>query len=96
MFTIPNESRLKRSLIMNYELFINWNPDVVALDLGFFGIRWYSLCWCIGLLGVYWLMHKLYKRQGISEEKFEPMFMYCFLGILIGARLGHCLFYEPG
>ena len=79
---------------MNYELFINWNPDVVALDLGFFGIRWYSLCWCIGLLGVYWLMRRLYKQQGISEEKFEPMFMYCFLGILIGARLGHCLFYE--
>ena len=77
-------------------LFINWNPDVVALDLGFFAIRWYSLCWCIGLLGVYWLMHRLYKQQGISEDKFEPMFMYCFLGILIGARLGHCLFYEPG
>ena len=77
-------------------LFINWNPDVVALDLGFFAIRWYSLCWCIGLLGVYWLMHRLYKQQGIAEEKFEPMFMYCFLGILIGARLGHCLFYEAG
>ena len=77
-------------------LYINWNPDVVALDLGFFAIRWYSLCWCIGLLGVYWLMHRLYKQQGIAEEKFEPMFMYCFLGILIGARLGHCLFYEAG
>ena len=81
---------------MNCALFINWNPDVVALDLGFFAIRWYSLCWCMGLLGVYWLMHRLYRQQGISEEKFEPMFMYCFLGILIGARLGHCLFYEPG
>ena len=41
-------------------------------------------------------MHRLYKQQGIAEEKFEPMFMYCFLGILIGARLGHCLFYEAG
>ena len=81
---------------MNCALYINWNPDVVALDLGFFAIRWYSLCWCIGLLGVYWLMHRLYKQQGIAEEKFEPMFMYCFLGILIGARLGHCLFYEAG
>ena len=81
---------------MNYALFINWNPDVVALDLGFFAIRWYSICWCLGLLGVYWLMHRLYRQQKISEEQFEPMFMYCFLGILIGARLGHCLFYEPG
>ena len=77
-------------------LYINCNPDVVALDLGFFAIRWYSLCWCIGLLSVYLLMHRLYRQQKISEEQFEPMFMYCFLGILIGARLGPCLFYEPG
>jgi len=77
-------------------LFITWNPDVVALDLGFFAIRWYSLCWAVGLISVYLLMHRLYRRQKISDEKFDPMFMYCFLGILIGARLGHCLFYEPG
>lgn len=77
-------------------LFITWNPDVVALDLGFLTIRWYSLCWAIGLVAVYLLMHKLYRQQKIADEKFEPMFMYCFLGILIGARLGHCLFYEPG
>ena len=76
-------------------LFITWNPDIVAIDLGFFAIRWYSLCWAIGLVSVYLLMHKLYRQQKISEEQFEPMFMYCFLGILIGARLGHCLFYEP-
>ena len=80
---------------MNPVLFITWNPDVVALDLGFFAIRWYSLFWAIGLVSVYLLMHKLYRQQKISEEQFEPMFMYCFLGILIGARLGHCLFYEP-
>ena len=77
-------------------LFITWNPDVVALDLGFLTIRWYSLCWAIGLVAVYLLMHKLYRQQKIADEKFDPMFMYCFLGILIGARLGHCLFYEPG
>jgi prolipoprotein diacylglyceryl transferase len=76
--------------------YIIWNPNVIALDLGFFAIRWYSLCWAIGLVAVYLLMHRLYRQQKISEEKFEPMFMYCFLGILIGARLGHCLFYEPG
>ena len=77
-------------------LFITWNPDIVALDLRFFAIRWYSLCWCIGLVSVYLLMHGLYRQQKIAEEKFDPMFLYCFLGILIGARLGHCLFYEPG
>ena len=80
---------------MMQQLFINWNPDVIALNLGFISIRWYSLCWCIGLVAVYLLMHHLYRQQKISEEQFEPMFIYCFLGILIGARLGHCLFYEP-
>lgn len=77
-------------------LLINWNPDVVALDLGFFAVRWYSLCWCLGLVSVYMLMHRLFRQQKLGEEQFDPMFMYCFLGILIGARLGHCLFYEPG
>lgn len=76
-------------------LFIHWNPDVVALDLGFFAIRWYSLFWALGLVAVYLLMHKLFREQRLKEEQFEPMFMYCFLGILVGARLGHCLFYEP-
>ena len=81
---------------MTTTLFIHWNPDVVALDLGFIALRWYSLCWCVGLLSVYLLMHRIYREQHLSDELFEPLFMYCFLGILIGARLGHCLFYEPG
>ena len=77
-------------------LFIHWNPDVVAFHLGPFAVRWYSLCWCIGLLSVYVLMHRMFREQKLKEEQFDPMFLYCFAGILIGARLGHCLFYEPG
>lgn len=75
--------------------YILWNPDVVAFSLGPVEVRWYSLCWCLGLLTVYQLMHYLFREQKLGEDKFEPMFIYCFLGILIGARLGHCLFYEP-
>ena len=75
--------------------YILWNPDIVAFSLGPIEVRWYSLLWCIGLFAVYQLMHYLFKEQKLGEDKFEPMFVYCFLGILIGARLGHCLFYEP-
>ena len=75
--------------------YILWNPDVVAFSLGPVEVRWYSLCWCLGLLAVYQLMHYLFREQKLGEDKFEPMFINCFLGILIGARLGHCLFYEP-
>ncbi len=77
-------------------LVIYWNPDLVAFHIGSFAVRWYSLCWCVGLLAVYLLEARLYKEQKIPNEKFEPLFLYCFLGIIIGARLGHCLFYEPG
>ena len=75
---------------------INWDPSIVAFSIGKFDVRWYSLCWCIGLALGYIVVYKLYKRQQIPQEKFEPLFFYCFVGILVGARLGHCLLYEPG
>lgn len=80
---------------MSNFLYILWSPDIVAFHLGPIEIRWYSLCWAIGMLAVYKLMHYLYMEQKIPEEKFDPMLVYCFIGIFIGARLGHCLFYEP-
>ena len=87
---------------MNSILFITWNPS-----LTFGPFRWYSLCWLIGLALAYFIVRKLFYEQKIAvrttvvkgkkqeENVFDPLFIYCFLGILIGARLGHCLFYQP-
>ena len=75
---------------------IVWNPSEVAFSIGNFGVRWYGLCWCIGLALAYVVVLKLYQRQRIPAEKFDSLFLYCFVGILVGARLGHCLVYEPG
>ncbi len=80
---------------MNHELFILWNPSEIALQLGPIALRWYSLCWLIGLVGAYFIVRWLYRDQKVKDELFDPLFIYCFLGILIGARLGHCLFYQP-
>ena len=74
---------------------ITWNPDLIAFSLGPIAVRWYSLLWCIGLAVAYYVVYRLYKHQQIPEEKFDPLFLYCFVGILVGARLGHCLLYEP-
>ena len=76
--------------------FIYWNPDPVAFTIFSHEVRWYALCWCVGLLLGYVVMQKLYKRQHIPDEKFDPLFFHIFFGVIIGARLGHCLFYEPG
>ena len=43
----------------------------------------------------YFIVQRLYKQQKIKDELFDPLFLYCFFGILLGARLGHCLFYQP-
>lgn len=72
-----------------------WNPSEVVFALGTFSVRWYGICWCIGLALAYVVVLKLYQRQQIPPQKFESLFIYCFVGILVGARLGHCLFYEP-
>lgn len=69
---------------------ITWNPPI-----GIGPLRFYALFWLLGLAGAYFLVQKLYKDQKIKPELFEPLFFYCFFGILVGARLGHCIFYEP-
>lgn len=87
---------LQHQLIMlNTILYIVWNPNVELFRIGSLAIRWYSLCWLLGLLFAYLIVKKLYNDQKIKEEYFDPLFLYCFFGILLGARLGHCLFYQP-
>ena len=81
--------------MINSLLYIVWNPNHTALHLGSFEIRWYALCWMIGLALAYIIVKRLYKEQKIKDELFDPLFLYCFIGILAGARLGHCIFYEP-
>ena len=80
---------------MNSFLAVIWDPDIEMSRLLGLPIRYYSLMWVLGLLAAYLLVKRFYKDRGIKPDVFEPLFLYCFLGILIGARLGHCLFYEP-
>lgn len=79
---------------MNEGAYFVWNPDT---EFSLFGLplRYYSLMWGIGLAIGFLVVKKLYKLQHIPDKVFEPLFLYCFFGILLGARLGHCLFYEP-
>ena len=71
-------------------LYIIWNPNE-----GIGPFRWYGLCWLIGFVLAFFIVKRLYKEQQIKDELFDPLLFYCFFGVLIGARLGHCIFYEP-
>ena len=74
--------------------FITWNPNPEMFNIFGISIRYYSIMWAIGLLCAYFIVKWLYKDQKIKAELFDPLFFYCFFGILIGARLGHCFFYD--
>lgn len=71
-----------------------WNP-VSGLDLGFLTIHFYSLMFVIAFTLGYYLMKKMYERDGVPQEKLDSLFMYAVISILLGARLGHVIFYQP-
>lgn len=74
-------------------LAIEWSPSL-GIDLGFFVIRWYSLMFVAAfLLGLHF-MKKIYIKDEIALEKLDVLFMYVFISMLIGMRLGDVFFYS--
>ena len=76
--------------------FITWNIDPVIFHIGSFGVRYYSVCFLMAFLMGYVVLAKMYKHENVDIKYLDTLLVYIFLATLIGARLGHCLFYEPG
>ena len=76
-------------------LFIHWNVDPVIFNIGSFGLRWYSLGFLLAFLLGYYIMNKMFLREKVESKYLESLIIYMFVAVLVGARLGHCLFYEP-
>ena len=74
--------------------YIVWDVDPVCFSLGPLTVRWYGVMWALGIWLVLFIMGKIYKKEQIAESLLDKLFMYVLLGAVIGARLGHCLFYE--
>lgn len=75
-------------------LYINWdiNPEIVNI-LGL-PIKYYGLLFLTGLVLSLNILKRIYKKEGLSTQAHEALFSYALIGILVGARLGHCLFYD--
>ena len=76
---------------MEHFLYITWDPSDTAVSLGPLAIHWYSMCWLVGLALAYLLVQRLYKEQKVKEGLFDPLFLYCFIGILAVAQLHNSL-----
>ena len=68
----------------------------VALDLGIFQLRWYSLAYLAGIFIGYWYLTKLLKQPGapMARRHADDLVFYAALGIILGGRLGYVLFYN--
>jgi len=76
-----------------YFLSTTWSPSE-GLNLGFYTIPYYSLMFVIAFSLGWLIMKKIYTREGVAIEKLDSLFIYMVLAILIGARLGHVIFYQ--
>ena len=74
---------------------ITWDLDPTAIDLGFWQIRWYGICFAATIYTGFAMWRAGAMKYGKSPEYAERFLWYGVLGIVLGARLGHCLFYEP-
>ena len=89
------------SIALDATAALRWDSlglDPVALDLGFFQLRWYSLAYLAGIALGWWYLLKLIDQPGapMARRHADDMVFYATLGILLGGRLGYVLFYRPG
>lgn len=76
--------------------YIDWNVGPEIFEIGPLKLRWYGILFALSFILGYQLMLKVFKREDLPEKMLESLTIYMILGTVIGARLGHCLFYDPG
>lgn len=75
--------------------FITWTADPAIFSIGSREIRWYGLAFAVGFWIGYMIVEKMWKREKLNPAWIDSLLIYTIMGTVIGARLGHCLFYSP-
>lgn len=74
---------------------IPWNVDPEIFRIGNFAVRWYGLLFASGFVIGYYIMKNIFRNEGLDESTLDRLTVYVAIGTIVGARLGHCFFYEP-
>jgi phosphatidylglycerol:prolipoprotein diacylglycerol transferase len=75
-------------------LYINWDLDSEIINIYGFPLKYYGLLFASGLLLSMYVLKGIFKRENLKDSAREALFIYGMVGIFVGARLGHCLFYD--
>lgn len=81
-------------MILDY---IHWNPspEIFTIPGIDWPVRWYGLTWAMAFLGSFFFMNKVFKAEGRTDKQLDMLTLHIIFGTILGARLGHCLFYGP-
>jgi len=80
---------------MTSPLFVHWHIDPIFLHLGSIQIRWYGLLFISGFILGWYLFKWFFTREKIDLQLRDPLLFTLMLATIVGARLGHCIFYQP-
>lgn len=81
--------------VMTDFLYVHWHVNPVLFQIGSLGIRWYSLLFVSGFIIGWFIFKKFFRREGVPETLLDPLLYTLLICTIVGARLGHCLFYQP-
>ena len=76
-------------------LAINWNMNPEIFSLGPLSVRWYGLLFISGFVLGWYIFRGFFRKEGVPETLLDPLLYTLLIGTIVGARLGHCLFYQP-
>ncbi len=76
-------------------MIIHWDFDPILFSLGFLQARWYGILFVGGFFVGQWILGRMFVAEGVPRERAERLLLILLLGAIIGARLVHCLFYDP-
>lgn len=74
--------------------FVTWTVDPILFSAGPLQVRWYGLMWGLGFLIGYEMISRIFKNEHCPKDWADKIFVYMAVGTIIGARVGHCFFYE--
>ena len=77
-------------------LVVTWDVNPALFHLGSFEVRHYGVLWAVALGISAYIFHHIMIREGLSDKTFDSVFWFGVISTVLGSRLGHCLFYDPG
>ena len=78
-------------------LLIEWNPskEIFTIPGIDWPVRWYGLMWAAAFIVSHFFMNRIYKKEGRTDKQLDTLTLYIIIGTVLGARIGHCFFYDP-